>query len=199
MYLKVTNFPHLNTLDKNYPAYGTTDYRQPAYQILQPNGSLITNLEYKSFTVNKNKPKLEGLPSTYCENDNEASTLTIHLHDELIGLDVDLNYTIFSEYPVIARSVRFINNGKLDLHLLRALSFSLDLPDKNYEFIHFDGAWARERHICASKLQCGVQSVGSVRGYSSHNHNPFIMLRRPGRDESHGEVIGFSFIYSGNF
>ena len=34
---------------------------------------------------------------------------------------------------------------------------------------------------------------------SSHNHNPFVLLKRPTADEFQGEAIGFSLIYSGNF
>ena len=48
-------------------------------------------------------------------------------------------------------------------------------------------------------LEQGTQSVESARGHSSHNHNPFIMLRRPGTGEEEGEVLGFSLVYSGNF
>ena len=41
--------------------------------------------------------------------------------------------------------------------------------------------------------------MGSIRGNSSHNHNPFMILKRPTADEFQGEAIGFSLIYSGNF
>ena len=189
----------LAIIKQEYPCVGKGDFRMPAYIVRQPNGSTVTDLVYQSYTVTKGKPKLKGLPATYCENDNEASTLTLHLHDKLIGLDVNLNYTIFAQYEAMARSVEFVNNGTLELHLTRALSLSLDLPDSEYEFIHFDGVWARERHINSTKLAPGIQSVGSIKGHSSHDHNPFIMLRRHDASEVHGEVIGFSLVYSGNF
>ena len=38
-----------------------------------------------------------------------------------------------------------------------------------------------------------------MRGNSSHEHNPFVVLRRPNADERQGEVIGISLVYSGNF
>ena len=193
------NLFSLEHCKQEYPSYGTTDFRHPAVQVLQPNGSKITDLVYQSHTITKGKPKLEGLPATYCENDNEASTLVLHLQDKLIGLCVDLSYTIFSEHSAIARSVKFTNKGSLDLHLTHAMSLCLDLPDRDYEFVHFDGAWSRERHIKVRKLEQGMQSVESARGHSSHNHNPLILLRRLGTDERQGEVIGFSLIYSGNF
>ena len=189
------NYFSLEHLKQEYPCYGTTDYRYPAYQVRQQNGSLITDLVYQSHNIAQGKPKLEGLPATYCEKDDEAVTLTIHLHDKLIGLDVNLNYTIFSQYDAIARSAQFVNNGSEVLHLNHAMSLCIDLPDCNYEFVHFDGAWARERHLHATKLSPGIQSVGSIKGHSSHDHNPIIMLRRHDASEVNGEVIGFYLVY----
>ncbi len=184
---------------QEYPSYGTTDYRRPAVEVLQTNGSRIIDLVYVSHTVTPGKPKLERLPATYCEDPGEAETLTILLRDELIGLEAELSYTLFARYAAVARSVRLVNHGIQNLHLAQAMSLSLDLPDSDYEFIHFSGAWARERHMKVRRLEQGVQAVDSARGNSSHNHNPFIMLRRPGTTETQGEVIGFSLVYSGNF
>ena len=53
--------------------------------------------------------------------------------------------------------------------------------------------------IKTRKLEQGIQSVGSLRGNSSHNHNPFIALKRQSADEFQGDVIGMSLVYSGNF
>ena len=184
---------------QEYPSYGSTDYRRPAVQILQPNGSRITDFVVLSHTVTPGKPALEGLPATYCEADSEAETLTVRLRDELLGVSLDLHYTLFADRPALARSARIVNEGTLDLHLTHAMSLCLDLPDSSYEFVHFSGAWARERWMKVRRLEQGTQSVESARGHSSHNHNPFIMLRRPGTDEDQGEVIGLSLIYSGNF
>ncbi len=184
---------------QEYPSYGTTDFRHPAVEVIQPNGSRITDFIYVSHTVTPGKHALEGLPATYCEQGDEAETLTIRLEDRLLGLSAELSYTLFAQHAALARSVRFVNNGTQELHLTHAMSLSLDLPDSDYEFIHFSGAWSRERHMKVRKLEQGIQSVESTRGTSSHNHNPFVMLRRPGADEQRGEVLGFSLVYSGNF
>ena len=184
---------------QEYPSYGSGDFRHPAIELRQPNGSRITDFTYQSYTVTAGKPVLEGLPATYCEADSEAETLTVCLEDALLGVTLNLSYTLFSSRPVLARSTRLENHGNLDLHLTAAMSLSLDLPDKDYEFVHFSGAWGRERWMKVRRLEQGIQSVESLRGHSSHNHNPFIMLRRPGTNEVSGEAIGFSLIYSGNF
>ena len=184
---------------QEYPSHGSTDFRRPAVELRQPNGSRITSFVYHSHTVAPGKPALKGLPATYCEQDSEAETLTIRLRDELLNVSVYLNYTLFASHPALARSARIVNEGGLELHLTHAMSLSLDLPDMEYELLHFSGAWGRERHLKVRKLEQGVQSVESLRGHSSHNHNPFVMLRRPGTDEDQGEVLGFSLVYSGNF
>ncbi|MGM9630624.1 alpha-galactosidase [Butyricicoccus sp.] len=189
----------LDHIKQEYPSYGTTDFRHPALEIMQPNGSRITNFTYVSHTIAAGKPALEGLPATYTEQDDEAQTLTIRLRDELISAELELNYTLFASRPAIARSARFVNAGSLDLHLTTAMSLSLDLPDSAYEFVHFSGAWSRERHMKTRRLEAGIQSVESTRGTSSHNHNPFVILKRPETTEFSGEAIGFSLVYSGNF
>ena len=189
----------LDHIRQEYPSYGTGDYRTPAVEVLQENGSRIINFVYKGHRIISGKPRLEGLPATYVEEEKEAATLILSLEDELTGLSLELSYTIFDGRSVIARSARFVNGGTEDLHLTNAMSLCLDLSDHAYDWMQFSGAWARERHVKVRPLEEGVQSVGSRRGHSSHEHNPFIILKRHHTDEFQGEAVGFSFIYSGNF
>lgn len=189
----------LEYLKQEYPVYGSTDYRHPAVEILQSNGSRISDFKYQSYTIEAGKPKLVGLPATYTEADSEAETLIIDLRDEVTGIRIQLLYTIFASGGVIARSSRIYNEGNEAVHLLQAMSLNLDLPDYDYEWIQLSGAWARERHVKVRCLEQGIQAIDSMRGHSSHEHNPFMVLKRPTADEHQGEVIGFSLIYSGNF
>lgn len=193
------NILTLDTLPQEYPSYGTSDFRTPAYSIQLENGTTITDLRYQSHKIMSGKPKLEGLPATYVESDDEAETLQITLIDEIIGLKVILSYTAFENYDAITRNVRFINCGSEDLKLLRALSMNIDFNNSNYDFMHLHGAWARERHIEKTPLLIGTQSIESRRGSSSHNQNPFIALLSKDATEENGEVYGFSLVYSGSF
>ena len=181
------------------PSYGTTDFRMPAVEIKQENGSTITNFVYKSHNIFSGKKKLAGLPASYVESDDEAATLEITLADELTGIEAILSYTIYENRSVIARSVKYVNNGTQAAHLTTAMSLSLDLPDADYDFMQFSGAWARERNLKVRHLEPGIQSVGSLRGCSSPHQNPFIILKRPHTTEFTGEAIGFTLVYSGNF
>src|SRR5690625_4635699 len=53
----------LEVCKQEYPSYGTTDYREPAFQILQEDGSRITNFEYNGHQIFKGKKPLDGLRS----------------------------------------------------------------------------------------------------------------------------------------
>lgn len=190
----------LDWLPQEYPQYGSGDHRNPAYQImLEEDGSRITELIYKDHRIKKGKPKLEGLPHVYTENIDEADTLELTLVDYYTGLEVVLTYTILADYDVICRSVRFNNHGKQTLHLLRALSTSVDFRGSDFEALYLAGAWTREANIERHPLGPGTLLIDSKRGASSHQLNPFFALIRPGTDENHGEVFAFSFVYSGNF
>lgn len=189
----------LGNMKQEYPAYGTTDYRMPALEIKQPDGSTVTNFTYVSHKIYAGKPALDGLPATYVENDDEATTLTVLLHDDTINVDLTLFYTIFNHYDAIARSVKFTNKGNDAYQLTHAMSMNLDLPDDDYDWLQFSGAWGRERQLKSAHLRPGIQSVGSTRGASSHMENPFIILKRPHTDDFQGEAYGFSLVYSGNF
>lgn len=181
-----------------YPSFGTGDFRYPAFEIEQEDGSRITNFTYEDYRIIKGKKKLSGLPATYVEDEEEAETLEITLRDSQLQAVIVLSYTIFRDFPVLARNTRFQNEGAQKITLQRALSAAVDMPDCDYEMIHLSGAWGRERHIKTRRLEQGIQGIYSMRGASSAEHNPFIVLKRPHATEDEGEVFGFSLVYSGN-
>ncbi|MDQ0231911.1 alpha-galactosidase [Metabacillus malikii] len=189
----------LEHIKQEYPSYGSTDYRYPAVMITNQLGSHITDFQFLTYQIISGKPSLSNLPATYVETDHEADTLEITLWDEVLKSKLILSYTIYNNRNVICRNTRFINEGKESFYLNNALSASVDLPDDQFEMVHLNGAWAREAHVESQKLFKGVQSVSSTRGASSHVHNPFMALKRLDATEHHGDVYGFSLVYSGNF
>lgn len=188
----------LQYIKQEYPSYGTTDFRYGAIEIKQENGSKITNFEYKSHKIFRGKKQLDGLPSTYVEDDREAESLEIILYDSLIDIELILSYTVYDDLPVITRNAKVINKSKNSIVINKAMSVCVDLPDCNFEMVHLAGAWSRERYIKCKRLDQGIQGIYSMTGTSSSEHNPFIALKRQNADEFNGEVYGFSLIYSGN-
>lgn len=189
----------LENIKQEYPTFGCGDMRFPAYEIERENGSHVVEFVYKEHKIYNGKPKLEGLPATYVESDDEAQTLELVLEDTSINTRIVLLYTIYEAFPVIARSVRFECDSDEKITLLSAMSACVDLPDKDYEMIDLAGVWARERHVRRHKLDYGIQSIYSMRGCSSYQFNLFLALARENADEFQGQVYGFSLVYSGNF
>lgn len=186
------------SLPMEYPCYGSSDFRTPAFHAEYENGSAVTKLEYVSHKIFSGKKPLKGLPATYVQSDTEADTLEILLKDHLTGMEITLSYTVFAEYDAIAKSVRVYNGGMQDISIKSVLSSTFYLFDKEFEFVHLEGFWGRERHIQKRPLMHGIMAIDSKRTSSSHNHSPFLALARPTTTETQGDVFGMSFVYSGN-
>ena len=128
------------------------------------------------------------MPATYVEKPEEAETLEVTLKEPYIHMKMVLIYTIYEDYPVITRSVRFENESEDDQVLLNALSGCVDLPDRDYEMIELAGAWARERNVVKRYLEYGLQGIYSMRGARSYQFNPFLVMKRQKADEFSGEA-----------
>lgn len=189
----------MDNIRQEYPVRGNGDLRNTACVIRSENGSRDANFSYVSHNIYQGKPALKGLPASYVESENEATTLELTLRDELLCMELTLRYTIYETLPILTRNASFYFYGKGNAYLERVMSASIDLPDSDYEMLTFTGAWARERQVTRSRLQIGVQSIYSLRGHSSHQFNPFMVLKRPQTTEDSGEAIGACLVYSGNF
>lgn len=185
---------------QEYPSYGTGDYRSPAVTIAQENGSRIIDFKYAGHEIYSGKKEILPLPATYVEGKEEAETLEVTLHDNVMDTDLILSYTIYEAYPVITRNTKFVHKGKEKIVLERAMSASVEFLDMDYEMVQLSGGWSRERYVKNRKLEMGIQSIQSLNGTCcGAEHNPFFALKRPHTTESQGEVYGFSLVYSGNY
>ena len=184
---------------QEFPTYGTGDYRSPALTIVQENGSRIVNFTYASHEIYNGKKDILPLPATYVENEDEAQTLEITLHDAVMDTDLILSYTIYEDYPVITRNAKISHKGSEKIVLDKIMSASVEYNDMDYEMVHLSGGWARERYVKTRRLEMGIQSIQSLNGTcSGAEQNPFLALKRPHTTENQGEVYGFSLVYSGN-
>ncbi len=186
-------------IKQEYASLGKGDYRYPAFQLTQPNGSRISEFSYQAYELIEGKKLIEKTPSTFDDTNDDAETLIIHLQDKITEVYLDLHYTIFPHQDVIVRSAKFHNQSSNTVKIDAAASMQLDLSDSNFDLIQFSGNWARERHLYRNHLRPGIQSVSSLRTASSHQQNPFMMLARPETTNDQGEAFGFNLVYSGNF
>ncbi|MBR7071862.1 MAG: alpha-galactosidase [Clostridia bacterium] len=181
-----------------YSAFGT-DLRVPSVEFTFSDGTMVAQLTYQSHEITEGKPKLKGLPATYCEEGDAVQTLRIHLADTLQNIEVVLSYSVFEAWDAITRSVEIINHGER-MVLDAVMSATVDFygsPER--ELIHLDGAWARERFLTKQPIVHGNQGIDSRYGCSSAFHNPFIALCDKNTTENYGNVYAFNLVYSGNF
>lgn len=182
-----------------YPCYGSSDFRSPAYSIRDVNGSHISDARYVSHQIVSGKPPIPSLPSSYCECPEDAQTLVISLQDPVLKMQIDLFYTAFEESDVITRHTEFRNYGGDSIRLTRALSLSMDLKHGPTQMLELCGTALRETHVERRSIGTGISGFESRRGISSHQHNPFAALLNPETTETNGEAWAVSLVYSGNF
>lgn len=189
----------LENTQQEYPSYGHTDLRNPAYTVKNVDGNSISQLKYKDYTIKENYiPEIEGMPSLFIGN-KSAQTLEITLEDKISGIEVVLSYSVFDDYDVILRNTRIHNISDSTIEIDSAYSANLDIAKGNYDLIYFSGGWGREREFCRCEIQQGAKiDISNARGGSGHTLNPFIMVSEHNADEDKGNVYGFSLIYSGN-
>lgn len=185
----------LDTLPQEYPTFGSGDFRTPAIQVRNEDGSYALSLRYDYHKIMNGKPDLTGLPQTFGEN---SETLIIFLKDSFSNIQVQLNYTIFQNLSGIARSVQVHNHSIKTIQLEKVSSVSLDFAKEDFELLHLPGGYSRERMMETTKIPYGSVKLTSNRGASSHHQNPFFALTRPHTTESTGDAFGFLLIYSGN-
>ena len=188
----------LDFFPQEYACFGNGDYRADAIQVIHPNGANTLDLRYESHEIINGKYELPKLPAVKFNKD-EGYSLKVILKDSGSDVRVELLYSVISEYDVITRAVRVINNTTDKIILNKALSLSVDFLENDYDFIHFYGKHAMEREFERNSLIHGKQSIGSIRGTSSHHHNPFVILAKKEATETMGFCYGFAFVYSGSF
>ncbi|SEK19137.1 alpha-galactosidase [Carnobacterium iners] len=188
----------LDTLPQEFSSFGSGDFREPAFIFRSKDGSSINDFRYKSHTITSGKKPLKGLPQTNGK-EKECETLEITIEDTLAQLEIVLKYTTFENYAVLVKSSEVVNHSLDNMKIEKIMSMSLDLPNADYELIHLNGTWARETQLTRETIQPGIKLIDSKRGASSHQQNPFFAILDSNTNENHGEVYGFSLVYSGNF
>lgn len=187
-----------DTLPLEYPCEGSGDYRATAFSIRRPNGAVGCDLRYVDHTILPGKYSLPGLPAVYAEQE-AAETLLVTLKDESAGVTVQLQYGVIPELDVITRAARIGNSGSEAITLQNAASAALDIVSGDWELMHFCGRHAGERAVERTEIGQREILIGSRRGTSSHQENPFVILAENGAGELSGQCMGVSFLYSGSF
>ncbi len=186
----------LDTLPQEYSTCGVGDFRLPSLELEPEDGSRLSDLRYKGVERRPGKYNLPGLPAFF--GGEEWETLTVTLEDAATQVEVELLYGVLEEEDLITRAAWIVNRGSRTVRLRQAASLCLDFSGP-MELITFDGCHAMERQMNRAPLRPGIQSAESVRGTSSHHHNPFVILCEEGAGEEQGLCYGAALVYSGSF
>lgn len=188
----------LDIIPQEYTSFGIGDYRLNSIAVVNADGSRTAGFKYVSHEIREGKYSIPELPAVY-DNGGEAETLIVTLRDEVTGLMLRLYYGVFEKQDVITRYTEVINGGNEPIRLEKAASVCLDMPLGNWDLLHFHGKHALERQPERQQIGHLLTTVGSDRGMSSHQQNPFIIICDHEATEDHGDCYGIMLAYSGSF
>lgn len=188
----------MDALPQEYPSYGTGDYRSTALIVENADGSTACDLRYRSHHIFNGKYKIPGLPAVYAD-ETESQTLEIVMEDAVTGVEVTLQYGVLPDDDVITRSEKIVYRGEGKICIRKAQSACLDFVQGKYDLLTFYGRHAMERTMQREPVTHGSHVIGSVRGTSSHQYNPMMILADEHTTDQYGNCYAMSFVYSGNF
>ncbi|WP_455136579.1 alpha-galactosidase [Thermophilibacter sp.] len=190
----------LDVAPQEYPFQGGGDMRSPLLIVRGPDGTFGCDLRYRAHEIRDGKYGLPGLPAAYSDDASDgAQTLSVTLADDRLGLEVELLYGVLPKVDVITRAAVIRNAGPGCITVEKAQSACLDMVSGDFDAITLDGRHAMERRVTRRPVPNGAVSVGSRRGMSSNQYNPFMVLLDRDATETSGRCWAMSFVYSGGF
>ncbi|HIZ79784.1 MAG TPA: alpha-galactosidase [Candidatus Lachnoclostridium stercorigallinarum] len=189
----------LDSLPQEFSTSRSGDYRSSSMEIVWGRGASSWSGKVAGYEIYPGAPKIKGMPGLRALPGEEAETLVIRLEDPVSGFEAELSYGVFEEKDVIARSVMVINRGEEAARLERVMSATLDFMESDYDLIYFSGRHLMERGFRRIPVSDGIHAIGSSRGASSHQYNPFAIVCEKNCTEDYGQCWGVSLVYSGCF
>ena len=176
------------------------DFRTTSIEVVNGDGSYSYHGKVVCYKTIKEKYSLDTLPTVFAREMDSVETLEVTLCDGVSNVKVVLLYSVFEEADIITRAVKVINTGSKPVHLKKIMSVCLDfLNGSNMDLLSLPGRYGQERQVERQPMTHHIHTIGSIRGSSSHQQNPFVVLCDRNATEDYGKCYGFSLMYSGNF
>ncbi|MDO5350514.1 MAG: alpha-galactosidase [Lachnospiraceae bacterium] len=176
------------------------DFRTTSIEVVNSDGSYSFNGRAVSYQITEGKYQLDTLPCVFAADKDTVHSLEVTLSDAVSKVEVTLLYSVFEEADIITRAVKVKNAGDSPIHLKKIMSVCLDfLNGADMDLVSLPGRYGQERQVERQRMTHHIHSIGSVRGASSHQQNPFVILCDKNAGEDYGKCYGFSLMYSGNF
>lgn len=165
---------------EEYPVQGGMRFGRPA-------------LAARFGTVRSVEWRLAGSTMT---RDGDTHQLTVEFADG--PLNVALHYRIRADSDVIERWAVATNTGGDVVELARFDSAAWTLPERDaYRFSHLSGRWSAETQLRHQELTDGEFVIGSRRGTTSHQANPWYAVDDGTATEESGTVYSGALAWSG--
>ncbi|MGL4767166.1 MAG: alpha-galactosidase [Formosimonas sp.] len=129
---------------------------------------------------------------------SEANRCIFTLMDELAQLSLKITYQL-NAFGVVEIQSELTNCGTTDFHLHWLAAGCLPLPAHVKRFKTWKGAWAGEFEPVEQVLNHGMWSKTNVRGRTSHDTQPSMLVYSQRTDEAQGEVFAAHLGHSGNY
>lgn len=188
----------LDNVPLNWSGLGKGDFRVTPLELLIPDGSFTSDFIYEGREIRQGAFPAESMPCAYAENSEDAETLIIYMRDTVYDIKLSLIFTVYARVNVITRRAVLTNCESEAVSLRRIMSMLIDLPNRGFRLITFDGDWIKEAHRHDRALQPGCFVNESTTGFSSNRHNPGVLLAQENACEDSGEVYACNLVYSGN-
>ena len=188
----------LDCMPQEFPFSGGGDFRSPMLVVRDVAGAFGCDLRYVRHEVREGKYGLPGLPAVY-DDGKDAQTFSVTLADKRLGLEVELLYGVLPAMDVITRAAIVRNVESSEFTVEKLQTACLDFPAGQFDVISFHGRHCMERVPDRHTLGHGTFAVGSRRGASSHQYNPFLILADTDVTETGGRCWAMSFVWSGGF
>ena len=189
----------LDYLPQEIPSSGVGDYREDMIRIRHSDGSCAADFRFEGYEIQNGSYKIPGMPALYDTEEETGDTLVITMKERASDIYLRLYYGIFEGQNIITRAARLENQGQDAVILEKMLSCNLDFMFGNYEMVYLAGRHAMERFVERTPVGRAKVEIGSIRGTSSHQYNPAVILCEQGAGEERGSCFGACLVYSGNF
>ena len=186
----------LDLMPLEHSGLGKGDYRLPPAEIKMPDGSFVTDFTYRGHTIHDGTVAASGGLPTAIAGEDDCQTLEVRLADGDVHLT--LYYTVFPAVSCVTRRCVLTSAGDDPVVIRKLMSFCVDLPNRPFDLVTFDGADLTEARRHQRPVAPGTYTNSSITGFSSNRHNPGILLTTRGATEDSGEVWGFNLVYSGS-
>lgn len=190
----------LDAQPQEYSTQQQGDFRTPSIEVVNGDGSYSFHGKVVSYHISEEKYALATLPCVFANPEDHVQTLEITLKDAVSEVEVILLYSVFEEADILTRAVKVKNTGTSSVHLRKIMSLCLDwLNGAAFDLVSLPGRYGQERQVERQPMTHHIHTIGSIRGSSSHQQNPFAILCDRQATEDFGKCYGFSLMYSGNF